>query len=75
MSIVTPIPQNTVIKVYAGIPWDDTLRDVRLFDTSAQRDIYFNGKLKEYGKNVPSYLWVSQLRLKDITTTSWNATI
>ena len=46
MSIVTPIPQNTVIKVYAGIPWDDTLRDVRLFDTSAQRDIYFNGKLK-----------------------------
>lgn len=46
MSLVTPIPQNTTIKVYSGIPWDNTLRDIRLFDTAAQRDTFLQAHLQ-----------------------------
>lgn len=45
MSLVTPIPQNTTIKAYRGVPWDNTLQDVRLFDNAAQRDAFFQGLL------------------------------
>lgn len=45
MSIVTPIPQNTNIKAYKGIPWDRTLQDIRLFDTAAQRNSFLNPHL------------------------------
>lgn len=40
MSLITPIPQNSAIKVYSGIPWDNTLRDIRLFATTAERDTF-----------------------------------
>lgn len=45
MSLVTPIPQNTTIKAYRGVPWDNTLQDVRLFDNAAQRDAFLQGLL------------------------------
>lgn len=45
MSIVTPIPQNTTIKAYKGIPWDNTLADIRLFTSSAERDTFLQSHL------------------------------
>lgn len=42
MSLVTPVPQNTTIKAYKGVPWDNTLKDIRLFDTEAQRNAFLN---------------------------------
>lgn len=45
MSIVTPIPQNTTIKAYKGIPWDNTLSDIRWFASESERSSYLNSKI------------------------------
>lgn len=40
MSIVTPLPQGTIVKLYSGVAWDNTYSDVRLFDNESQRGAY-----------------------------------
>lgn len=40
MSLVTPLPQNTLIKAYAGVPWDRSLKDIRLFESASERDSF-----------------------------------
>lgn len=53
MSLITPLPQNTLIKAYTGVPWDRNLRDIRLFDTESQRNAFFaqSGRLKGQWNN------------------------
>lgn len=45
MSLINPVPQNTIIKAYKAVPWDNSLKDIRLFDTPAQRDTFLNALL------------------------------
>lgn len=45
MSLVTPIPQQTDIVAYAGIPWDKSLENIRLFDSEQQRNAWFRNKV------------------------------
>lgn len=45
MSIVTPIPQQSLIILYQGVGWNPDYNDIRLFDNAGQRDTYLNGKL------------------------------
>lgn len=45
MSLVSPVPQGSIIKLYKGIPWDNTLENIRWFDTEAQRQTFLTGKL------------------------------
>lgn len=40
MSLVTPIPQNTTIRIYKGVEWDSGYNDIRLFDSQQQRESY-----------------------------------
>lgn len=42
MSIISPIPQSTVIRLYKGVPWGNDYSDIRLFDSASQRDVYLN---------------------------------
>lgn len=44
MSIVTPIPQESTVTLYKGIPWDSRNENVRLFKTEQERHGFFNGK-------------------------------
>lgn len=41
MSLVTPIPQQTDIVAYKGIPWDSSLENIRWFESEQQRNGYF----------------------------------
>lgn len=44
MSLISPVPQSTTIKLYKGIPWDATLENIRLFDTDTQRATYLSAR-------------------------------
>lgn len=41
MSIVTPVAQQTFIRLYGAVGWDNTYVNIRLFDSEAQRVAYF----------------------------------
>lgn len=43
MSNIFPVTQQSVITIYKKVPWDNSYRDVRLFETEAQRNTYFAG--------------------------------
>lgn len=51
MSLITPIPQNTIIKAYSGIPWDNSLQDIRLFENESERQSFLAGHLKGQWNN------------------------
>lgn len=42
MSIIQPIPQQTAITLYKGIPWTNTYEDIRLFDSETERTTFMN---------------------------------
>lgn len=44
MSLVTPIPQQSEIKLYKGIGWDSHQHDIRLFDSISQRQSYLSSR-------------------------------
>lgn len=39
--MITPIPQDSIITLYKQVPWDNSYKDIRLFDNGSQRDAYF----------------------------------
>lgn len=45
MSLVSPVPQSTTIKLYKGIPWDSSLENIRWFSSESQRNTFFVGKI------------------------------
>lgn len=45
MSLVSPVPQSTSIKLYKGIPWDSSMENIRWFSSQLQRNIYLGGKI------------------------------
>lgn len=45
MSLVTPVPQNTIIKLYKGVGWCNSNKDVRLFTSEAQRESYLTARI------------------------------
>lgn len=45
MSTVTPVPQQSQIRLIKGVQWDNTYKDVRLFSNDAEREQYFQGKI------------------------------
>lgn len=40
MSIVTPVPQSTIIKTYKQVDWDNSYSDIRLFTSDTERQAY-----------------------------------
>lgn len=44
MSIISPFPQNSNIKIYRGIPWGDDYKDIRKFSSPSQRDTFLASK-------------------------------
>lgn len=46
MSSVTPVPQQSAISIYSGVPWDDTYSDIRYFENNASRENYLEVKRK-----------------------------
>lgn len=51
MSLINPIPQQTVIKFYKGVVWDNTYKDIRWFSSVSQRTAYFNARLTDTFEN------------------------
>lgn len=45
MSIISPFTQQTVIKLYRGIPWDNSYADVRWFTSESERQTMLNSRL------------------------------
>lgn len=45
MSLISPLPQQTIIKMYKGIPWDSEYANIRLFDTPVQRDSFLENHI------------------------------
>lgn len=45
MSIISPFPQSTVISLYKGIPWDNSYKDIRLFNSATERNTFLGTKL------------------------------
>lgn len=45
MSLISPTPQGTNIKLYKGIPWDSTIENIRWFSTTSERNTFLAGKL------------------------------
>lgn len=45
MSLISPFPQNSIIKIYSGINWDNTYNDIVLFNDSSARQNYLNTHL------------------------------
>lgn len=45
MSLISPVPQGTNIKLYKGIPWDSTLENIRWFSSASERNTFLAGKL------------------------------
>ena len=44
MSIISPFPQNTEIKLYKGIPWGSDYKEIRLFNSEAERATFLEGR-------------------------------
>lgn len=51
MSIISPFPQNTIIRVYKNVPWGRDNKDIRWFSTAAQREIYLNNRYMNQWSN------------------------
>lgn len=47
MSIISPFPQNTTIRLYKNVPWGNDYSEIRLFDNASQRDTFLNTLLIE----------------------------
>lgn len=45
MSLITPIPQSTSIKLYKGVIWDSTYNNVRWFTSQSDRTAYLADRL------------------------------
>lgn len=45
MSTITPIPQNSIIKLYKNVGWDNTNQDIRWFRNETERQNYLSPKL------------------------------
>lgn len=50
MSLVTPIPQASTIRLYSNIGWDSSNKDIRLFATATERDSYLSTRLLTNGE-------------------------
>lgn len=64
MSVITPIPQDTSITLYRGVPWDNTYSDIRLFDTQAERDSFFSNNVMGYWENCSVVNYEQRVRLQ-----------
>lgn len=51
MSLINPIPQQTVIKFYKDVVWDNSYKDIRWFSSVSQRNSYFNARLTDTFEN------------------------
>lgn len=51
MSIISPFPQNTIIRLYKNVPWGRDNKDIRWFSTSAQREVYLNNRYMNQWSN------------------------
>lgn len=45
MSVITPVPQQTVIKLYKNVGWDNSYQDIRWFTAESQRQAYLSPKV------------------------------
>lgn len=63
MSIISPFPQNTEIKLYKGIPWGSDYKEIRLFDSVAERYAYLESKRTETWANCSIIKQGSTIRL------------
>lgn len=48
MSLINPIPQQSVINLYRGVAWDNSYQDVRLFNNQDERSAYLAPKIARY---------------------------
>lgn len=51
MSIISPFPQSTIIRLYKNVPWGMDNKDIRWFSTAAQRDVYLNARYMNQWNN------------------------
>lgn len=45
MSLVSPIQQGSIIKIYEGVAWDSTLENIRWFTSESERSAYLSPKV------------------------------